>query len=88
MSINWREYRTRGIHDELIRAAGKPRPAAVQLARYLASLGEDELTSIQAAAELSIKESGVSFTVYTEEEGSIPAELLELFPLLGPLLSP
>ena len=70
MAVNWRQYRTRGYYDELIRA-GRARPGARPLVRHLAGLGRDELTSIQSAAELAIKEMGITFTVYSEEEGSI-----------------
>jgi len=71
MSIDWKSYDVNGVFDELIRAPGKPRPAAAGVARYLASLRDDEVRSVQAAAELSIKESGITFTVYSEAEGSI-----------------
>ncbi len=71
MSIDWKSYQVAGLYDELIRAPGKPRSAAAQLARHLASLDEEELAAVQAAAELAIKEMGVSFTIYNQEGGSI-----------------
>jgi len=71
MKIQWKDYRVRGLWDELMRAAGRPRPVAARLIKYLGSLDDEELASVQAAAELSIKEMGVTFTVYSEEEGSI-----------------
>jgi uncharacterized circularly permuted ATP-grasp superfamily protein len=71
MTIRWRDYKVEGIYDEVMKGAGRPRDHARQLTRYLASLDEDELFSIQAAAELSIKEMGITFTVYSQEEGSI-----------------
>jgi uncharacterized circularly permuted ATP-grasp superfamily protein len=71
MTIRWRDYKVEGIYDEVMKGAGRPRDHARQLTRYLASLDEDELFSIQAAAELSIKEMGITFTVYIQEEGSI-----------------
>ena len=71
MTIRWQDYRVEGIYDEVMKGAGRPRDHARLLTRYLASLDEDELFSIQAAAELSIKEMGITFTVYSQEEGSI-----------------
>ena len=71
MTISWRQYRSSGLYDELIASGGKPRRAAARLTRYLASLDASDLAAIQAAAELSIKEQGITFTVYSEQEGSI-----------------
>ncbi|MGB1110965.1 MAG: circularly permuted type 2 ATP-grasp protein, partial [Gammaproteobacteria bacterium] len=56
---------------EMIDEAGKPRPASVELAKFLAELEEGELQTRQAAAELAIKQMGISFRVYTEEDGAI-----------------
>jgi len=71
-SIDWNHYQTNGHWDELIAAPGQPRPMARQLVRLLASLDADELASRQAAAEIAIKEMGITFTVYCDEQqGSI-----------------
>lgn len=71
MPINWKEYEVGTFFDELIQPTGKPRPSAAALASYLTSLASEELESLRAASELSIKEMGITFTVYTQEEGSI-----------------
>lgn len=71
MTIRWGSYKVKGIHDELIRAAGKPRPAAQALCDYLHSLKDKEIEEYKAAADLAIHVMGITFTVYTEEEGSI-----------------
>jgi uncharacterized circularly permuted ATP-grasp superfamily protein len=71
MAIEWKQYQVAGLYDEIIARASRPRPAARALARLLARMGEEELSARQAAADLSIKEMGITFTVYTEEEGSI-----------------
>lgn len=71
MSIRWGSYAVKGIYDELIRAAGKPRDAAKPLCEYLRNLSDKEIEEYKAAAELAIHVMGVTFTVYTEEEGSI-----------------
>lgn len=71
MPISWRDYKTKGLHDEALRAASRARPVARPLTRYFSSLGDGELESIRNGAELAIKEQGITFRVYTEEEGSI-----------------
>jgi len=71
MSIDWKAYQVDGLYDELLLNSGRSRRQAQNLVRQLAKMDEDELAARQAAAELSIKEMGVTFTVYTEEEGTI-----------------
>jgi uncharacterized circularly permuted ATP-grasp superfamily protein len=71
MRVNWREYPTQGIHDEVMQRAGRSRSIAAKLTRYLRGLAEEELAAVQAAAELAIKEMGVTFTVYDEEGGYV-----------------
>jgi uncharacterized circularly permuted ATP-grasp superfamily protein len=85
MSISWRRYPTKGLFDEAIRSAGRARPIAAQLTRYLASLAPPELAALQAAVEMSIKEMGITFTVYSEAEGSIDrAWPLDVIPRVMP----
>lgn len=71
MSIDWRVCHVDGLYDELLLSSGRSRRQAQNLVRQLAKMDEDELAARQAAAELSIKEMGVTFTVYTEAEGTI-----------------
>ena len=69
MSINWKHYELQeGFYDELISSPGNPRVPARQLANYLNSLTEEEIQSRKLAAESTIKDMGVSFTVYSEGE--------------------
>ncbi len=71
MAIRWGSYRVKGFHDELIRAAGRPRPPARALCQYLRALKDEEIQQRREAADLAMHVMGVTFTVYTEEEGSI-----------------
>ena len=71
MAIRWGSYKAKGFYDELIRVAGKPRPVASGLCQYLRNLTDREIEDYKSAAELAIQVMGISFTVYTEEEGSI-----------------
>ena len=50
MGTNWKEYRVGGLYDELMQGAGRARPAARPLTRYLASLGAGEIGNLQTAA--------------------------------------
>jgi len=71
MSIDWTSYSCEDFHDELLEAPGKAREAGEVLAADLAELGIEELTARQEAADVSIKEMGITFTVYSEEGGTI-----------------
>jgi len=71
MTIRWGSYKVNDIYDELIRAAGRPRPAAQSLCNYLRSLSDKDIEEYKAAAETAIRVMGITFTVYSEEEGSI-----------------
>jgi uncharacterized circularly permuted ATP-grasp superfamily protein len=71
MGINWDDYDCAGLFDELIDERGKPRAVATALSRYLETLEDKELERLQASADLTIKEMGITFTVYNEGGGSI-----------------
>ena len=71
MPLRWKDYAVNGGFDELIASPGRPRPVARQLTRYLSRLGAQRLAAVQQDAELSIKTMGITFTVYSQDEGSI-----------------
>src|SRR3569833_2745625 len=71
MAIRWKQYSTQGLHDELMRGGGQPRDAARFLCHYLRSLSDHELQERKAAAELAIRVMGITFTVYSQQGGSI-----------------
>lgn len=73
MKINWKSYHPDPFYDELISSPGYPRKAARVLARYLASLTNEELQQRKTAGELAIKTMGITFTVYSEA-GNIDRE--------------
>ena len=60
-------YQSGVFFDELIDEKGNARPPAKQLLKYLNSLPTEELEKRRLAAEATVQEMGVSFTVYTEE---------------------
>lgn len=71
MAIRWKDYKTVGLYDELIQSAGKPRDWARPLCRYFSSLKDEELAERRNASEVAIQAMGITFTVYSEEEGNI-----------------
>ena len=71
MPIRWKNYQTKDFYDELVGRGGRPRPASAGLCKYLSSLKDREIEERKSAAELAIHVMGVTFTVYSEEGGSI-----------------
>ncbi len=71
MAIRWGSYHIKGLYDELLRGTNRPRPAAAALCAYLRALKDSEIEEYKAAAELAIRVMGITFTVYSQEEGSI-----------------
>jgi uncharacterized circularly permuted ATP-grasp superfamily protein len=66
MNNSWKSYKTGAFFDELITGAGKPRVAARRAVNMLQGLERDEMSARRAAAELAIREMGISFTIYSE----------------------
>ena len=71
MPIDLKRYPAGDYYDEVLSKGNRSRSHAKQLVRLLRSLDEEELTARQAAAELAIKEMGITFSVYSEGEGTI-----------------
>jgi len=80
VTLDWSRYDPAGNYDELIGPDAEPRPAADVVARYLASLSPRRLRTRQDAAERSIKEMGVTFTVYTEGQNIDRAWPFDIIP--------
>lgn len=74
MAIRWKKYQAKGPYDELVQPSGKPRQGAQPLCKYVSSLNDSELQERKAAAELAIRVMGITFTVYSEQGGSIDRE--------------
>ena len=63
MDPSWKDYRSNGFFDESITPKGNPRSAAARAINFLRSLSGSELAERRHAAELAVKEMGISFTV-------------------------
>ena len=72
MTTCWSNY-TSQFHDELLHSNGKPRLAATALYQYLKNLSDDELAARKKAADLAIRQMGITFSVYSEK-GNIDRE--------------
>ena len=66
MNKSWKSYDTGAFFDELITPKGSPRVAARRAVNLLQSLSEEDMVARREAAELAIKEMGISFTIYSE----------------------
>lgn len=71
MTIDWKDYPVNGYFDELIDFDGNPRAYAGQLLKHLDGLSEDELRERKAMADAAILSMGITFSVYSENQGSI-----------------
>lgn len=71
MTIRWGSYKVKGLYDELMRASSRPRLVAEAICIYLKSLSDKDIEACKTAAETAIHVMGITFTVYSEEEGSI-----------------
>ena len=66
MNKSWKSYTTGEFFDELITPAGQPRVAARRAVNLLQQLSNEERSGRREAAELAIREMGISFTIYSE----------------------
>ena len=67
MTDRWQTYpSSNATYDELITEKGNPRLAARRLVSHLRAFNDQELEARQKSADLSIREMGISFTVYSQ----------------------
>ena len=62
----WKNY-TSACYDELLDNTGAPRPAAAELTAWLDTLDDQALAERRQAAELAIRQMGITFTVYSDK---------------------
>jgi len=72
MPDRWSDYASPG-YDELIDASGNARPAARAIVKWLNELASEDLAQRKTAAELAIRQMGITFTVYSDK-GNIDRE--------------
>lgn len=85
MEIDWKTYDPGKFYDEMISSPGNPRQSARSVAGYLQRLSAKQLARRQLAADLSIEEMGVTFTVYSEGENIDRTWPFDIIPRIIPL---
>lgn len=68
--MNLDDYEPGNFYDELFLTAGQPRPEAVPLINRINSLTIAELQRRQQAAQIALFKMGVTFNVYSDNEGT------------------
>jgi len=68
--MHFDRYQPGPFYDELCQHNGQPRPGAKLLIDRINDLSEGELQRRQQAAELTLLNMGITFTVYGEESGT------------------
>lgn len=66
MSKSWNTYDSGPHFDELLTPARTPRVAARRAVNMLQGLTTEEMSARRTAAELAIRDLGISFTIYSE----------------------
>ena len=64
---DWDNYKSTKFFDELISSSGNPRTKARAVFRLLSNMSTSEMRARKTAADLAIRDMGVSFTVYSSE---------------------
>ncbi len=68
--MNFNDYEPGNFYDELFLQKGQPRPEAVPLIDRINSLGIDEVVRRQKAAQVALFNMGVTFNVYSDNQGT------------------
>ena len=84
MNNSWKSYRTGPFYDELVTPSGGPRVAAREALKLLQGLPSGEMATRRAAAELTIREMGIAFTVYSESGNIDRAWPFDIIPRVIP----
>ncbi|MGB5494348.1 MAG: circularly permuted type 2 ATP-grasp protein, partial [Sedimenticolaceae bacterium] len=71
MPIELTEYDPGPFFDEMMAGKNRARPLSRELIGLFRRMDNGDLAERQAAADLAIKEMGITFTVYNENEGMI-----------------
>ena len=70
LRADWLNYAS-PTFDELMKGPGKPHTYTRPVVEFFSAMSEEDTEQYKTAADLAIKEMGITFTVYNDEEGSI-----------------
>jgi len=76
----WPDYESKAFYDEMFDENGKPRPHYRKLFDHLLKLNGTNMTDLQHAADLSLLNQGVTFTVYSDARGTEKIFPFDLMP--------
>ena len=78
-AVQFNDYEPGNFYDELFVAQGEPRPDAMPLVNRIDSLSREEVQRRQAAAQIALFKMGVTFNVYSDDQGTeriIPFDII------------
>ncbi len=84
MNKSWKSYNTGDFFDELVTPKGSPRASARRVVNMLQKLPQEEMADRRSAAELAIREMGISFTIYSEGKNIDRAWPFDIIPRVIP----
>ena len=84
MNKSWKSYDTGEFFDELVTPNGSPRTSARRVVNMLQKLPQEEMADRRSAAELAIREMGISFTIYSEGKNIDRAWPFDIIPRVIP----
>ncbi|MCY4660950.1 MAG: circularly permuted type 2 ATP-grasp protein [Acidobacteria bacterium] len=77
-------YDTDGLYDEMFLPDGTPRPEAHLLVERIGALPEGELIRLHQAAERALLNTGITFTVYGDDQGTERIFPFDIVPRIVP----
>jgi uncharacterized circularly permuted ATP-grasp superfamily protein len=80
MQFSFDRYQTEGFHDEMFDAEGRIRPAYEAFRQRTEQLTFDDMTRRQVAAEKALMAMGITFNVYSENEGTERIMPIDIIP--------
>lgn len=78
-AVQFNDYEPENFYDELFRAKGEPRAEAMPLIDRINSLSAEEVQRRQQAAQIALFKMGVTFNVYSDNQGTeriIPFDII------------
>jgi uncharacterized circularly permuted ATP-grasp superfamily protein len=82
--VQFEQYNPGEFYDELFAAQGEPRPEAALLIERINSLSIEELQQRQKAAQQALFKLGVTFNVYSDDEGTERILPFDIIPRILP----
>jgi uncharacterized circularly permuted ATP-grasp superfamily protein len=80
----FQSYDLAGVYDEMFEAPGRPRPHYLPVHRRLASLGPDAFDKRRRMSDVSFRNQGITFTVYSDKNNVERIFPFDLVPRIVP----